>query len=138
MEIRIGFDAWGSIARTHAVGLRALPVLFPDLPFRPVLHAVGNRDPGKGEGWGRRGRVGGGVGCVPIAWGPAVGDGYRAAVDGEVAGGAQDWIGILHLRLRFDLADVGFAGSELAGLEVGEQVAHFFGRDGVGFGAAGA
>lgn len=54
MEIRIGFDAWGSIARTHAVGLRALPVLFADLPFRPVLAAVATRNPAKNEAWIRQ------------------------------------------------------------------------------------
>jgi predicted dehydrogenase len=64
MEIRIGFDAWGSIARTHAVGLRALPVLFPDLPFRPLLHAVATRNPGKNEAWVRQAGFGGVVGSV--------------------------------------------------------------------------
>ncbi|HYF77657.1 MAG TPA: Gfo/Idh/MocA family oxidoreductase [Symbiobacteriaceae bacterium] len=64
MEIRIGFDAWGSIARTHAVGLRALPVLFPDLPFRPVLHAVATRNPAKNEAWVRQAGFGGVVGSA--------------------------------------------------------------------------
>ena len=49
--IGIGFDAWGSIARTHVLGLKALPVIFPDLPFRPVLAAVATRSPARNGDW---------------------------------------------------------------------------------------
>ncbi|MDF2626743.1 MAG: oxidoreductase [Symbiobacteriaceae bacterium] len=73
MEIRIGFDAWGSIGRTHVVGLRALPVLFPDLPFRPVLAAVATRNPAKNEAWVRQAGFGGVVGsALELVNGPAV------------------------------------------------------------------
>jgi len=50
-SVRIGFDAWGSIARTHVQGLKALPVVFPDLPFRPVLAGVATRNPARNGEW---------------------------------------------------------------------------------------
>lgn len=50
-RIGIGFDAWGSIARTHVTGLKALPVIFPDLPVRPELVAVATRNPARNGAW---------------------------------------------------------------------------------------
>lgn len=46
--IGIGFDAWGGIARVHTLALRAMPVIYPDLPFLPVLEAAATHDPAKG------------------------------------------------------------------------------------------
>lgn len=41
--IGIGIDAWGGIARTHTLALRALPVIFPDLPFTVLQAGVATR-----------------------------------------------------------------------------------------------
>jgi predicted dehydrogenase len=44
-RIGIGFDAWGGIARVHTMALRALPVIYPDLPFTAEPAAVATRNP---------------------------------------------------------------------------------------------
>ncbi|MFZ5817036.1 MAG: Gfo/Idh/MocA family protein [Bacillota bacterium] len=49
--VGVGFDAWGSIARVHVLGLKALPVIFPDLPFTPVLAGVSTRSPDRNGEW---------------------------------------------------------------------------------------
>lgn len=41
----MGLDAWGGIAQVHTLGLRALPVVFPDLPFEVVQAGVATRSP---------------------------------------------------------------------------------------------
>jgi len=51
VPIRIGLDAWGGIARIHTLGLRALPVIFPDLPFEIKLVGVATRNPDRNRTW---------------------------------------------------------------------------------------
>lgn len=49
-DINFGLIGWGSIAKVHVLGLRSLPVLFPNLPFDLRFATVVTRDPvGKGE-----------------------------------------------------------------------------------------
>lgn len=51
VPIRIGLAAWGGIARAHTLGLRAMPVIFPDLPFDLQLAGVATRSPDRNRGW---------------------------------------------------------------------------------------
>ncbi|HYF92252.1 MAG TPA: Gfo/Idh/MocA family oxidoreductase [Symbiobacteriaceae bacterium] len=45
VPIGVGIAGWGGIARIHTLALRALPVLFADLPFDLSLAAVQSRNP---------------------------------------------------------------------------------------------
>lgn len=51
VPIGVGLNAWGGIARIHTLALRALPVIFPDLPFALRLAGVATRSPSQNRDW---------------------------------------------------------------------------------------